>query len=167
MSSPEARYGGASDFQNATPGAAPLQACAVNARRVAFRRLALLLACGGATGAVLLLGGGGVRSADPDLETLLKGMAIIKSAILSAAAAAVWWRLGSSVGSGLVAGYIVSVALAACGAALVWTMTGLAFAPFLFDGGLLLFLVLALRDDGGPRFRALFRAATQSRDTNV
>jgi hypothetical protein len=132
MSSPEARYGSASDFDTATP----LDARATGARRAALRRLALLLTCGCGAGAILLLGGeAGLRSADPDLATLLKGMAIIKTAILSAAAGAVWWRLGSPISSGLAAGYIVSTALAAAGSALVWTMTGLAFAPFLFDGG--------------------------------
>ncbi len=168
MSLLEERYGGAGAFETATSAAAPRHTRPIQAGSALFRRLGFLAACALAGGAVFLLAGhGGARSADPDLATLLKGMAIIKTAILSVAGAAIWWRLGSPIGTGLAAGYSLSAALAVAGAALVWTLTGLAFAPFLFDGGLLAFLVLALRDDNGPWICALTRGRAQKQDPNT
>jgi len=117
-------------------------------------RLAFLAACAFAACAVAFLAGGGRESADPDLDKLLKAMAIIKTVILVFAGAAIWWRLGSAIAPALAAGYIVFTAAAAAGAALVWNNAFLGLAPFLFDGGLLAFLILTLRDDNGPWLRA-------------
>jgi hypothetical protein len=50
----------------------------------------------------------------------------------------------------LTAGYVLAAASATAGATLVWNVAHLGAAPFLFDGGLLVFLLLVLRDDGGP-----------------
>ncbi len=97
-------------------------------------------------------------SIDPDLAKLVKGMAVIKSVIVLAAGVLIWWRLGSAIRPALAAGYILLAAACTGGAALVWNMTGLAVAPFLFDGGLLGFLILALRDDNGSWLRSLTRA---------
>ncbi len=156
MSLSDGRYG-ASEFEATLPAAEPRPARAVSSPAL-LRRLALLGACAFAAGAVFLLAGpSGVQSVDPDLAKLLKGMAIIKTALLSLAGSAIWWRLGSPIGSGLAAGYILSATMAATGAALVWSLTGLALAPFLFDGGLLAFLILTLRDDSDPWLRALTR----------
>jgi hypothetical protein len=168
MSLSDRRYGGASEFEAALPAAEPRPARAVRLPPVLVRRLALLGACAFAAAVVLLLAGpGGAQTADPDLAKLLKGMAIIKTALLILVGSAIWWRLGSPTGSGLAAGYILSATMAAAGAALVWSLTGLALAPFLFDGGLLAFLVLTLRDDNGPWIRALTRKRSRRIDPDA
>ena len=124
--------------------------------------LPFLGACAFAAAAATSYGGtGGIQSADPDLAKLLKGMAIIKTVILLAGGTAIWWRLGSPIRPIFAAGYIIFGAAGIAGAALVWNMAGLAVAPFLFDGGLLGFLILALRDDNGPWLRALTRAKSR------
>jgi hypothetical protein len=166
MSLSDERYGGASEFDVAA--AKPRPRRIEHLSSPLLRRLALLSACVFAAAAVHLLAGpGGVQSADPDLARLLKGMAIIKTVFLILAGSAIWWRLGSPIGSALAAGYIFSAAIAAAGAALVWSVTGLAFAPFLFDGGLLAFLIFALRDGNGPWIPALTRTRPHRHDPNA
>ena len=127
-------------------------------------RLTFLAVCAVAAAAATYFAGGSVQSADPDLAKLLKGMAIIKTVILLAAGATIWWRLGFSIRPGFAAGYMLFGAMGVAGAALVWNMAGLGLAPFLFDGGLLGFLILALRDDNGPWLRALTRGRSRRSD---
>ena len=142
-------------------------AARVAARTVFFRsnllrlRLIFIAACVLAAAAVYFAGPRSAGSTDPDLARLLRGMAIIKTGILLAAGAAIWWRLGSAIRPAIAAGYIFACAAGVAGAALVWNMAGLQFAPFLFDGGLLGFLVLTLRDDSGPWLRGLTRAGSR------
>jgi hypothetical protein len=157
MSLSERHYGHAQGLEGARPAVS-----SSDRRNALFLRLALLGSCAlAAAAAALYAGQGGAQSADPDLAKLLKGMAIIKTAILLAVGAAIWWRLGSGIRSGFAAGYIIFGAIGVAGAALVWNMAGLGLAPFLFDGGLLGFLMLALRDDNGPWLRALTRARSR------
>jgi hypothetical protein len=159
MSLFERQYGNAPGFEGTRPDA-ELTASDWDHLKSALRpRLAFLGACALAGAAATLYAGtGGVQSADPDLAKLLKGMAIIKTAILLAVGTLIWWRLGSGIRPIFAAGYIIVGAIGVAGAALVWNMAGLGLAPFLFDGGLLGFLILALRDDNGPWLRALTRA---------
>lgn len=127
-------------------------------------RLMFVAVCAFAAAAASYFASGSVQSADPDLARLLKGMAIIKTVILLAVGAAIWWRLGTPLRPGLAAGYMLFGAIGVAGAALVWNMAGLGLAPFLFDGGLLGFLILALRDDNGPWVRALTRGRSRRSD---
>jgi hypothetical protein len=160
MSLLDRRYAGANDLE-----AERRAARAVRFGGAIWRRLGFLAACAFAASAVVVFAGSNAgESADPGLANLLKGMAIIKTVILCCGGAAIWWRLGSPISAGLAAGYIFSAAIATAGAALVWSMTGLALAPFFFDGGLLAFLVLALRDDNGPWLRSLTRAGARRSD---
>ncbi len=127
-------------------------------------RLMFVAVCASAAAAAIYFAGGSAQNADPDLAKLLKGMAIIKTGILLAVSAAIWWRLGFPIRLGFAAGYMLFGAIGVAGAALVWNMAGLALAPFLFDGGLLGFLILALRDDNDPWLRALTRARSRRSD---
>ena len=162
MSLSERLYGKAQSFERARPTSEPAAWDRDDAKSALRLRLAFLGACAlAAVAATFFAGTSGVQSADPDLAKLLKGMAIIKTVILLAAGAAIWWRLGSPIRPGFAAGYIIFGAIGVAGAALVWNMAGLAVAPFLFDGGLLGFLILALRDDNGPWLRALTRARSR------
>ena len=102
-----------------------------------------------AAAAAFYAGTGGVLSADPELAKLLKGMAIIKTAILLAVGAAIWWKLESFGATGM------------AGTTLVWNVAGLGFAPFLFDGGLLGFLISHFATDNGIWLRALTQARSR------
>ena len=162
MSLSERRYGNAPGFEGAGPDAEPTASDRDHLKSALRLRFAFLGACAlAAVAATLYAGTAGVQIGDPDLAKLLKGMAIIKTIILLAAGAAIWWRLGSPIRPAFAAGYIIFGAIGVAGAALVWNMAGLGLAPFLFDGGLLGFLILALRDDNGPWLRALTRARSR------
>ncbi len=162
MSLSERRYGNDPGFEGARPDAEQTASDRDHLQSALRLRFAFLGACALASvAATLYAGRGGVQIGDPDLAKLLKGMAIIKTIILLAAGAAIWWRLGSPIRPAFAAGYIIFGALGVAGAALVWNMAGLGLAPFLFDGGLLGFLILALRDDNGPWLRALTRARSR------
>ncbi len=156
MSLSDRRYGNAgAAFQSVDPRVVP----AGHLDNPFLLRMAFLAACALAAAAAVYSAGTDVaQSADPDLDKLLRGMAIIKSVILLFGGAAIWWRLGSAIRPSIAAGYIFCAAIATGGAALVWNIAHLAIAPFLFDGGLLAFLILALRDDNGPWLRSLTRA---------
>jgi hypothetical protein len=162
MSLSERQYGRAPGFESARLDAEPTASDRDHLKSAFRLRLAFLGACAlAAAAATLYAGTGDVQSADPDLAKLLKGMAIIKTAILLAVGASIWWRLGSGIRPAFAAGYIIFGAAGIAGAALVWNMAGLGLAPFLFDDGLLGFLILALRDDNGPWLRALTRARSR------
>ena len=64
-------------------------------------RLMFVAVCAFAAAAATYFVGGSVKTADPDLANLLKGMAIIKTVILLAVGAAIWWRLGSPIRPGV------------------------------------------------------------------
>ncbi len=161
MSLSERRYGNAPGFEDAQPAVEPTASYRGYLQNTVSLRMAFLGACAlAAAAAAYFAGTDSVQSADPDLARLLKGMAIIKTVILLAVGAAIWWRLGSPIRPAFAAGYITFGATGVAGAALVWNMAGLGLAPFLFDGGLLGFLILALRDDG-PWLRALTRARSR------
>jgi hypothetical protein len=109
-------------------------------------RLLLISACGIAAAGVLASGADNGAAADPDLSALLRGMAIIKAAIVAAGAGIVWWRLGASISSTFALAYIGCVTAASAGAAMVWTMSHMGVATLLFHGALIAFLVIGLRD---------------------
>jgi len=115
-------------------------------------RLALVVACALAVAAAILASSDASRTADTSAEfqLLIAAMAVFKTVILIAAGALLWWRLGAAASPALAAGYVLAAAASVAGATLVWNVAHLGAAPFLFDGGLLVFLLLVLRDDGGP-----------------
>jgi hypothetical protein len=147
-------------FERAAPAEAPEARAGAALTGGLKRRAALLTACACAAAlATVLAEPGRAAASDPDLATLVRGMAVIKTAIVAAVGAAIWWRLGFAIKPGVAAGYILFAAAASAGAALVWNNAALWLAPFLFDGGLLGFLIVALRDDGGPWLAAFRRGA--------
>ncbi len=164
MSLSEPQFRKATGFEGAGPVTKPEPSYLHDLQRPLSMRLAFLAICAAAAAATLYFAGGRGQSADPDLAKLLTGMAIIKTAILLAVGAAIWWRLGLTIRPSYAASYMFFGAIGVAGAALVWNMAGLALAPFLFDGGLLGFLILALRDDNGPWLHALTRARSRRSD---
>jgi hypothetical protein len=85
-------------------------------------------------------------NADPDLDTLLRFMALIKAAIVTFAAALAAWRFGFTISPKLATGYTAAVALMALSPGLIWFQTGLVLASAVFHSGLLLGLALAAGD---------------------
>jgi hypothetical protein len=85
-------------------------------------------------------------TADADLTLLLRFMALMKAAIVLAAAGLVAWRFGSELPSRLAAGYIAAVGLMALSPGLIWSQSSLTLASAFFHSGLLFGLVLAARD---------------------
>ncbi len=85
-------------------------------------------------------------TADPDLTLLLRFMALMKAAIVFAAAGLVAWRFGSELPSRLAAGYVAAVGLMALSPGLIWSQSSLTLASAFFNSGLLFGLVLAARD---------------------
>ena len=82
------------------------------------------------------------------LVLLLRFMAACKAAGVIGAAALVVWRLGRPLGANAFAGYVVALALMAAAPGLIWGLGLIAPGALLFHAGLLVFLVLAARDDG-------------------
>jgi hypothetical protein len=87
-----------------------------------------------------------MQAADPELALLLRGMALIKAALVAAGLAVLWWRFGWPLSSGLAAGYLAGAWLAAGTAMMIWQLTCIAHAAVLFHVGEVALLVLAWRD---------------------
>lgn len=85
-------------------------------------------------------------NADADLTLLMRFMALMKAAIVLAAAGLVAWRFGFELPSRLAAGYIAAVGLMALSPGLIWSQSSLTLASAFFHSGLLFGLVLAARD---------------------
>ena len=89
--------------------------------------------------------------ADPELAVLLRGMAIIKGAILVVAVALLLWRFGRPVSQPAAAAYALGTWLAVGATVLIWQLTFIPTAAVLFHLGELAVLVTAFRE-GYARF---------------
>jgi hypothetical protein len=87
-----------------------------------------------------------LKAADPELAFLLRGMALIKGAIVAAGLAVLWWRFGWPLSLGTAAGYLAGAWLATGAAMMIWQLTLIAQAALLFHVGEIALLVLAWRD---------------------
>ncbi|MEO8037407.1 MAG: hypothetical protein ABI794_01485 [Betaproteobacteria bacterium] len=104
---------------------------------------------------------------DPELARLLRGIALVKVALLAATLALVAWRFRWPVKLPFAASYVVASAMMAGATALIWQLTRIPVAAVVYHAALLSMLVTMLRDDGG-RYRAaaaLFRVADPRRST--
>ena len=91
---------------------------------------------------------------DPELFRLLRGMAVLKGILAALAFAAVWWRLGRTLGAHLTATYVGSVCVMALATGLIWQLTALPAASALFHGATIALLVAAWRDIERPNHSA-------------
>jgi hypothetical protein len=89
---------------------------------------------------------GAYLHADPALARLLRGMAVIKALIATAAAGAVFWRVGLPIAAKYAACYIISVWVMAGSATLIWQLSFLLPAAVLFHIGALSMLLVGWRD---------------------
>ena len=85
---------------------------------------------------------------DPELATLLRGMAAIKALLLVGALSAVLWRFGRPVPPMIAAGYIGGTLLMAVATALIWQLTLMLAAAVAYHLGAVVLLGIAWRVDG-------------------
>jgi uncharacterized membrane protein YecN with MAPEG domain len=112
-------------------------------------RTVLLAVCAAAVLAAAWVGEPArVLQADPALAQLMRGMALIKAAIVLCAVALLLWRFGWPVGKPAGLAYVVSAALMAGATMLIWQMTFIPLAAALFHIGALAMLLVGWRDDG-------------------
>lgn len=120
---------------------------AAGAKHVLLLRMGLIAGCGLAAGAAAWMGEpAATMLADPGLARLLRGMALIKGLITSAALLAVYWRLAAAAPKPLAAAYACSCWVMVGATVLVWQLSMLGLAVVLFDVAALSLLLLAWRD---------------------
>lgn len=129
--------------------------------RIVRLRVLLLAVCIVAAAVGLLLGYAvGSFSSDVELVRLLRGMAVAQGIILMAVLALLSWRLRWLTFRPLVVSYAAAVGVMSFASALVWQLTFIGVAAFLFHASLVALLVLILRDDvGRARMKARLNAA--------
>ncbi len=87
-----------------------------------------------------------VSVAGPDLTRVLRGMALLKLTMASAAVAAIVWRLGTAIRPIGLAAYLVAGAAMAGGPGLIWDMDYIRTGALLLHGGLAVIIVMLWRD---------------------
>jgi hypothetical protein len=87
-------------------------------------------------------------AADPELAILLRGMAVIKIALIVPALALLWWRFGFALSAPVAAGYLAGGWLIAGATALIWQLSSIALAAAVFHLAGFALLLLALADRG-------------------
>ena len=85
-------------------------------------------------------------ASDPDLAFLLRGMAVIKSGLVLAAAGVLLWRFGHPVSPRLASVYLISAWLGATASMLIWQLTFISWAAIAFHAGGLSFVAAAWFD---------------------
>jgi hypothetical protein len=84
--------------------------------------------------------------ADPELARLLRGMALIKAALVLAAVALLLWRFGRPLRRPAAIAYLAGAWLAAGASMLVWQLSFIPLAAPVFHAGELTLLVTAWRE---------------------
>ena len=114
-------------------------------------RAALLYAAVGAAGLGGFVAGrwagSGSEGMQWQLVFLLHFMALVKGAMVLGALGLTQWRLRRPASDRLALGYGVALAAMALAPGLIWSLDAIALGAACFHAGLLLFLVLAWRDD--------------------
>jgi hypothetical protein len=89
-----------------------------------------------------------VMQAGPELTTLMRGMALLKSFLALAALMAVMWRLRGPISAPWLISYVMACAAMAAGPAVIWNMAYVRCGAVLLHGGLAACIVLLWRDWG-------------------
>lgn len=110
-------------------------------------RLALFAGAGVfATAAAMAGSPEAMQAADPELAFLLRGMALLKAAMVLAALGILSWRFSATFTPPIAAGYLASVWTGAAAAMLIWQLSYLVVASVMFHAATLILLFLAWRD---------------------
>lgn len=140
----------------------------LSAAHPALLRALLLLGCIGAAAVAFSVGRPeAYLAADAALARLLRGMALIKAALVLATVGALLWRFGHPITRRTAAVYVGGAWMAAGATVLVWQLTLLPLAAALFHAGEIGVLLAAWRD-GMARATAASgqrAAASESRST--
>ena len=91
-----------------------------------------------------------IADAGPDLVRLLRGMALLKVALVAGAAWFAGWRLRFPARPPLAALYVASLGIMAAGPGLIWSMAHVVLGAVLLHVSLATLLVLFWRDPGSP-----------------
>ncbi len=94
----------------------------------------------------MMTSGGAV---DPELAMLLRFMAIVKAAMVIAAAVSVAWRLNGPVQPAAALAYVAAITSMAAGAGLIWQLEHVAAGAVMVHGGLAALAVVAWMDRAG------------------
>jgi hypothetical protein len=122
-------------------------------------RSLLILGCVVAVSAAAVLGEpASLVRADPQLALLLRGMAVIKAAIVLSAIGILVWRFGHPVSNRLALAYIVGASVLAGASMLIWQLSFIPLAALGFHVAAFVVLVAAWHD-GGSMLRV--RAAAE------
>ena len=81
------------------------------------------------------------------LAFLLRFMAIVKGAMMLGALGLTQWRLRQPISDRLAVAYTLALAAMALAPGLIWSLAAIASGAAIFHAGLLVYLVLAWRDD--------------------
>jgi len=84
--------------------------------------------------------------ADPDLSHLLRGMAVIKAALASAALAVLSWRFARPIPPATAMAYVVGAWLMAAASMIVWRLSFIGLGALAFHSGELMLLIVAWRE---------------------
>jgi hypothetical protein len=119
-------------------------------------RLLLILGCVAAVSAAAVIGEPALLvRADPQLALLLRGMAVIKAAIVLSAIGILAWRFGHPVSNRTAATYVAGASALAGASMLIWQLSFIPLAALGFHVAAFAVLVAAWHDGGAmPRVRA-------------
>jgi hypothetical protein len=87
-----------------------------------------------------------MQAADPELAFLLRGMALLKAAMVFAALGILFWRFAAPVTPPIAAGYLACVWTGAAAAMLIGQLSYLVAASVMFHAATLAILLIAWRD---------------------
>lgn len=104
-----------------------------------------------------------VGGAGADLARLLRAMAAIKLLMAAAVAAAILWRLGTTITPARFTAYALASAAMAAGPGLIWDMAYIRTGAVLLHGGLLASAVVLWRDPTIGERLAVIVAARRAR----
>jgi hypothetical protein len=115
-------------------------------------RLGLLLGCAvSVLLAAWLAAPASALRADPELVFLLRGMALIKAALVLAAVGVLCWRFGQPVLPRVAGAYLAGAWLTAGATMLVWQLSLIPLAALVFHVGEFMLLWVAWRDHAEAR----------------
>jgi hypothetical protein len=115
-------------------------------RRVVVLRTGLLLGCLVGAVAAWAAASGSSHPVEPELATLLRGMAAIKGLLAVLAAGLVCWRFGLPIASRAAWAYATCAGLMFVASALIWQLAFIPLAAALFHAGGIGALLVAWRE---------------------
>ena len=87
---------------------------------------------------------------EPDLARLLRGMALLKATFVLAAVGVLLWRLGQPISTPTALVYLGGTWAGAAATTMIWHLDRLVLASTIFHLGMIVCLVVAMRDGALP-----------------